>query len=286
MRHMFNNVRRRSDAGFTLIELMVALIGMSVLATMVFYSLGDLYTDNISSLGKTTQSTSTLGVLQSIENDLASTSGWTTSLAVPVPLGPTNNTVNPETWNFCGTNGASDCNSSPNRVLIAYTNATDKAPTDATRLPVFANTAGNCDPNSPINTVKVAQIYFVAPDLTVANQNDLYRRTVVNPANDTICNGVTPYQKNSCAPSVMSQAGCKDSGGTAHQDAVLLTNVSAFNVDYYTAASDTSAIANEYSASQGTITGSKTIVVSVTSQVRINGTMTPNSANIRITRSY
>lgn len=262
-------------------ELLLAITVLSILTPVVLLSLGDLYRSNISTLNRSAQNTDTVSVLRSIQNELQSITGLDTALPVAIPLGPTNSTTTSETWSYCGINGTSDCAASANRVLIAYTNATDKAYTDKTRLPVFSN-ANGCNPANPTSIIQVAQIYFVAPDANKPSQNDLYRRTVVNPTGATTCNGTVPYQTNTCATSVLSNAGCKDSSGNTHSDAVLLTNIQSFNVDYYASASDSAAIDSEYSADPSTIKGAQTIIITVTTTALINGTSTPNTATIRI----
>lgn len=283
MRYMFNKYRHRNESGFTIVELVVVMTVLAILSPILFVTMDDLYTSNTSSLALTTQDTDMKTMLRTMDSDLSSATGWDTSLAVVKPLGPTNSTTTSETWSYCGTGGTTNCSQSANRVLIAYVNATDKSSTDTTRLPVFASTGGSCDTSlSNIGIVKVAQIYYVAADAS-GSYNDLYRRTVVNPEGDTYCNGATPYQHNTCATSVSTNANCKDSSGTSHTDAVLLTNVTSFTVDYY-ATPNSSAISNPYTTSPSSITSSQSIDVTVTTQVRINGNLNSNTSDIRITR--
>ncbi len=284
MQHLSNSIRTRSQTGMTVVELLIVVTVLAILMPIVVFTLGDLYSDNIGSISKTKQDTDTRSVLRAIEDELKTASSWATSLAVSVPLGPTNNTTTPETWSFCGRNGVSDCSSSVNRVLIASTITTDKVYTDTTRLPIFANVGGICDTTNLSAIIKTAQIYFVAPDTTNPSKSNLYRRTVLNPQGATLCSGTTPYQATTCASAVISQTGCQDSSGATHTDAILLTDVTSFNVDYYSSPGDSTAIGNEYTASAATIAAAPTIKITVTTQTRINGTLTPNTADIRITR--
>ncbi|HUO61910.1 MAG TPA: prepilin-type N-terminal cleavage/methylation domain-containing protein [Candidatus Bathyarchaeia archaeon] len=278
---MFNRIRRPAETGFTIVELLIGITVLTVLMPVVLLTLSDLLRSATGALGLNVQDTDTKSVLRSINLELAGVYTWNTSLAVATPLGPTNNTSTPETWSYCGINGTSDCSVSTNRVLIAYQNATNKAPTDTTRQPVFANTAGSCDTSQPINIVHYANIYFVAPDTTDPSYNDLYRRTVVNPDGYTVCGGVVPYQTNTCARSVLSNAGCKDASNVSHADAILLTHVISFNVDYYPTPNGT-AIANPYTALPGSITSAQAIKISVTTQALINGSLRSNTADVRI----
>jgi len=283
MRYIFNNYQRRNENGFTIVEMVVVMTVLAILAPLLFVIMNDLYTSNTTSLGLNTQDTNVKTVLRSIDSDLSNATGWDTTLAVDRPLGPKNSTTTSETWSYCGTGGTINCIQSVNRVLIAYINATDKSAADNSRLPVFANTGGSCDTSlSNIDIVKVAYIYFVAADPS-GNYNDLYRRTIVNPEKDVFCNGATPYQVTTCALSVRTNANCKDLSGKSHTDAVLLTNVTSFNVDYY-ATPNGSAISDPYKASAGSITSSQSIGVTVTSQVRIDGKLSTNTSDIRITR--
>jgi prepilin-type N-terminal cleavage/methylation domain-containing protein len=269
--------------GFTVVELAIVITVFSILSSLVIFTLGDFYESNTSSVSKSVQSTNTRSVLRAIEDDLVSTTGWATTLPVVRPLGPTNDLVNLETWSYCGTGGTSNCTQSVNRVLIAYTTATDKAPSDSTRLPVFANTMGSCTPDGTLNTIKVASIYFVALDTSTSKYN-LYRRTVVNPASGTICNGVVPYQNTTCATSVSSQPVCKDASNNSHTDAVLLTNIQSFTVDYYTQPNDTSPVTNEYTAPAASITNATTIKITVGTQSTVNGQQTTVNADLRVVR--
>ena len=276
------NKTTRLSRGFTIVELMIIISVMTILLGLVMSSLYSYYTSNTTSLKKSTQDTDTRKVLRTIESELTNTSGWITSLAVARPLGPTNSTSTNETWSFCGTGGTANCTQSVNRVLIAYTNATDKAASDSTRLPVFGMTSGVCDYSK---TIQVAQIYFVAADTSDPTRNNLYRRTVVNPDSSPRCNNVVPFQKTTCAVAVASQAGCLDSGGLSHIDAILLRGIKSFDVDYYAVSNDTSPITNQYSASASTIASSTTVKLSITTEVRLDGSPTTKTTDIRISRS-
>jgi prepilin-type N-terminal cleavage/methylation domain-containing protein len=268
--------------GFTIIELIVAMTVMTILSGVVFVALDGLYSGNVGTSAQSTLDTDTLSVLRSIEKELTDASGWTTSLPVSIPLGPTNNTITAETWSYCGTGGVANCTQSVNRVLIASTPATDKADSDSTRLPIFANTSGSCNTAGTINTVQAVRIYFVAPDHTDATKNDLYRRTILNPTGATICGSTNPYQTTTCAPSVSNYAACKDTSGVSHTDAILATNISSFSVDYYTNANDSSPISSEYTTTASTINSSQAVRLTLGTNVFVNGATTTDTASIVI----
>lgn len=281
-----NNIRKRAMAGITIVELIVVITVAGLLTGIVFGPLNDLYSSNVTTASRSAQDTYTRGVLRSIENELADAGGWTTSLSPPLGLGPLNNLLSLESWSYCGVSGILSCSSSTtNRVLITYTNATDKVSTDPTRLPIFDGTAGVCNTASTIVPIKAYRVYFVGPDATDASKNDLYRRTIVNPLGDVLCNGAIPIQKTTCAVALLSNLLCKDSSGASHADAVLLRDIKSFNVDYYPTP-NSAAIANPYTAPASAIASAQAIRITVTTQWKAEGKTTTDTSDILISKLY
>lgn len=283
-----SNKIKKITSGFTIVELIVVITVMGILLVLVMDILTDLYSSNAITLGRSVQDTDTRSVLRSIESDLSDATSWTTNLAPQVqPLGPTVTPSDP--WVYCGNAGNSACsNPNANRVLIAYTYATDKAPSDPSRLPVFAQTAGNCDAGSA-SPMLVANIYFVAQDPQNSAKSNLYRRTIYNPGNSTPCSA-THYQKTTCKAA--------DAGNVAYAsicqgvDATLLQDITSMKVDYYTSSSDTSPIANQYSGYPSDtnlttlISQAKTVKITVKTNRVINGIKQEQNADIRISRPF
>ncbi len=266
-------VTLNKQQGFTISELIVVIVVMGILSTLVLISLGDFYYANIKTTAQTTQDTETRGVLRRIETTVTDAQGFVASVNVAAPLGPGNNTTD-LTWSYKGTGADS-------RVFIATTIATDKAPTDDTRLPAFQNPGSGCSIDTGV-TIPVMNIYFVAADPAKPTQKNLYRRTVVMPTS-TVCS--TPYQKNTCTSSARAAypTVCQAT------DSLLLTNVTNFTVDYYTSSNDTAPIADQYSATEdksGLIAAAKAARLSVSTTQKINGKDTTSVADIRVSRPY
>ncbi len=267
MRHFFN--RPKNNSGFTIPEVIIAVAVVAILTPVVIFSLGDYYQDNVTSLASTTQDTDTRTVLSVIASDLRATTGFRASLGVAsvTPLGSNSNATGNSNWSYCGISttsttcdGVTTNNYSTNRVLIAYTYATDGPSDNDQRMPIFINSGGSFD-LSTATPATVAYVYYVAPDSTNASQNNLYRRTIVDvdastnafrniaaatglwscsTSNPTYAGCVTPYQKTSCAASTKATY----PSVCANTDAVLLYNIQSFWVDYYDATNQ--AIANYY----------------------------------------
>lgn len=269
--------------GFTIVELVVVMAVAALLTGVVLGTLGDFFTDNIRTSATTTQDTDTRSVLRTIENDLASTSGFSRDLAVSAsPLGVKNDTT---AWSYTG----NDTTTPSNRVLIAGVYATDKASTDDSRMPIFTDTGNGCAyANAAV--VQNAYIYFAAPDPdpskkssidSTKRQYNLYRRTIVNTTGGTLCQ--TPYQRQTCSAAVVAA----NSGICKAGDALLLSDIGTFAVDYYTSPNDKDPIATQYStATAADIASMKSIKLSITTGRLINGKITQNTAAIRISLAY
>ena len=271
MRRMSNN-----QQGFTIPEVITVMVVLAILSAIVLSALGNLYYDNIQTTAQTTQDTETRGVLRTLEKTVTSAGAFSASVTVPAPMGPGNNTTN-LTWSYKG----NDTTNPDNRVFIASAIATDKSPTDETRLPVFQNTGAGCTIDKGVPVV-VQNIYFVAPDYSSATTMNLYRRTAVMPT-ASLCG--TTFQKNTCLASVVAAnpSVCQSA------DALLLRNVTGFAVDYYASPNDTAPIADQYSTSvdkSADIAAAKTAKLTVTTKQKVNGKDMTSIAELRVSRSY
>ena len=202
----------RSNNGFTIVEVIVAITVMTVLSGLLFKPLSDLLTSNIVSSTQVTQDSDTRSSLRQIAGDLTYSTGFVDSIATPpTPTGPDNGTAN---WTYAAPTSNSTNNVDANtQILMARLYATDQASDSESRMPVGA--AGYCDLTQQV-FVQNTYIYFV-------KSGTLYRRTMTNnPNSGTPCSSMA--QKQSC--NNLSNPVCESS------DAVLLKNVTSFLVEY------------------------------------------------------
>ena len=267
-------VSSTKSAGFTIVELIVSITISTILTGVVLFSLGNYYQRNISSVKNTTQDTDTRSILRSISNELLNSANFVSDLSVGAtqPLGSNNATA---AWTYKG----SDTVRPNNRVLIANVYATDKPRDDATRMVAFTDTGSGCTPATS-TPVKNALIYFVALD-SRTNLYNLYRRTITNITGGTLCGTIA--QKQTCAAQMVATypSVCQAT------DAVIMSNVSSFTVDYYTSSNDSVPLATQYTTATATdIMNAKSVRITAVTNRLVDGVDTPNSASIRISRPY
>lgn len=249
--------------GFTIVELIMVITVMGILISIVFGIMFDFYQSNVGSLKIATQVDDTSYALHTIENDLMLATGYQAKVTpVTSPQGSDNATAE---WNFKGT-GTTD------RVLIAQSYATTGSPTDNNRELVKSNGGtGGCGSSSNTSYVKNTIIYFV-------RAQTLYRRTIVGP------NGCSPgpFQKQTCASANVSTSPCQSS------DAKLLTDVTSFIPQYFTATTDSTPVDvyNEPSdaVASGQVAASKAITVNIQTSRSVNGIMNTYQNTIRINK--
>lgn len=289
MRLLYNSLKDRRDAGFTIVELLIITMVMALLTPIVLGSLYSFYTDNTTSIKQSTQDTDTRSVLRSIATELANATGFGAIQTVAgSPLGSGNGATDGSQWSYCGGSGGATCTQPVNRVLIAYTTTTDGPRDSSTRFPVYINDASACN-ISTAPAARNAQIYFVAADRNNPAQNNLYRRTLVNIGGGSLCSCtltnpnptgcVTPHQKQSCA----STSVASNPSRCLSSDALLLRSVSVLNIDYYNASS---LIASQYTSDIGAIATQIANATSVKISVEKNetGTNRKSTADIRVVR--
>ncbi len=246
----------KQNSGITLVELMVVISLIGILLFLGLDMLGDYYFDNTRSLGMAVQEGDTKSSLSTLESDVSTAERFlvansTTDPAASVP------------WTHTGNNSAAP----QNRVLILSTYATTiPALTDGANSRQLVYSGASCD-----QPIKNNLVYFV-------KNGNLYRRTIKNTT--TPCAGLTVGQKQSCGAS-QTGAYCQAS------DALMVTGVSTFNVEYYASSSATTPISNQYGSGAQTAiesTSTKTVKITLTTEQPISGHNSPMSTNIRSTR--
>lgn len=266
--------------GFTVVELVVAIVVLGLMTTVILSSLGGVYTDSITSFGRTVQDTDTQTSLRMVEQELSGFAEFKASVLTTAPLGQANGT----SWSYLGQGTNPD-----HRVLIVGVNAATESvasDTDNNRLPVFLVPGhGDCTNIASLAPARVTYVYFVAQASGVSavggTKYNLYRRTILPPAATTYCNGAQPWQKQTCA------VGASDPSALCEGvDALLLEDVATFKVDYYTTSNNTTADVSSSDTIDRSVMveGASSAVMSVTTNRRLQGDVVLSTATIRITR--
>lgn len=243
MRHSLTN----KLAGFTVVELVVTIAISGILMTLIFTPLNELYNDNTKGLKSVIKVADTKGVLRNIEHSLALSYGFYSTSPLADPFG----TV----WSWTGSSATS-------RVLITGNYATDiEKKVDTANARVLVKDATCSTPLLNYN------IYFVSG-------GTLYRRTLKNPA--PTCGGIPIAQPQSCPIGFINPV-------CTTRDAVLLTNVTNFTIDYYAEADDPVVMANQYTVNT-VPSASKAIVVTLTANTGTSTNDISTTSKIRVAR--
>lgn len=246
----------KSQRGFTIVELLVVLSVLGILIGLVMVTLANFYLSNLKTLNQTIQSSDTRSALGTIEKNLSLTSGFLASIgSLADPYGPSTGIA---TWTFRGDNPVSSAPVTKPTILIAQAYATSTS-----------NTLVYYPCGETLNPVKNTLIYYV-------KNKTLYRRTIT-PANT--CAATPIAQKPTCSSSGVG-SGFPSCLGS---DAVLLTDVSTFKIDYYDKAID-SAPLNTYSQTDPAIQDTDSIRVTIETERTINGTVNKYTSSIRINK--
>jgi len=205
--------------GLTIVELTIVLILMGILLPILFTFLVNTYKD-VFYLDYQVQSTSrTKLALSFIEDNVRISSKFLSSMPTVFTdaYGPHDTgSSGAQAWSYKG-------DSATSRVLISESYATNARAFNASRQPIYINTPEfNC----------TTQMYY-QPQLTYISlyflkNNVLYRRVLID-TTTALCAGNTQQQKRSCPPYITSG---RDASCQAN-DEVLMTNVTAFTVQYY-----------------------------------------------------
>lgn len=250
MRHISTDyLRRHRQYGFTIVELIVVITISGLLAALLFGPLDDVYVSNSRSIKNVIKVADTHGAIRSVEHLLSISTGFYNTLA-----------------DHTGTNWDWRGNGSTNRVLITSNYATypDESQ-DPTGIRTLLYPCGVTTPLINYN------IYFVSG-------GTLYRRTMLSTI--TPCSG-SNGQHQTCA--TISGPTCPSS------DAILLTDVSSFTVDYYANSQDTTPLNDlgtghtQYTDNTAPL-NARSVVVTVTSKSGPGSIDTTSTSSIRVTR--
>lgn len=245
---------RTHRQGFTLVEILVVVpIVILVVAVLVGF-LVTLTGDALVSRERAESAYTTQDALNQIEQDIRLAWDFRETMTPPSPQG-----INNATGSF---------NNTASQLLLVQ-HATSNRPTSSDRkLIYYANSPNTCSENYEFNdTLETWVIYFL-------DGSDLRRRTVVNPSGSLCLSGSeTVWQKNSCKVSTYSYARCEAS------DQIVATDVSQFNIKYYTRAKDTS------EASKPWYTPPTTATVELRVSKSVAGSLIAHEGTVRASRT-
>ncbi|HCH34895.1 TPA: hypothetical protein DEW05_05220 [Candidatus Saccharibacteria bacterium] len=245
------------NKGFTLPELMVVIAIGSLVIASILGLIVNLARVGSSSIDAARQVKDTQSAMRLIQADLRLTQKFLMqpSIADSPPGGGS--------WNFRGTG-------STNRALLLQTAATTANSVDANRTLVYKQTGG-----CPIGTTPAYNnvIYFV-------RSSTLYRRIVVEPpVANLYCPGQTNAQIRTCT-TPGTPANCQ------LQDVVVATDITGFNILYYTNPGDNTPSATIYDSgtAQAVLDTHTTAKILLTSSKDIDGQSNEFTAQARLSR--
>jgi prepilin-type N-terminal cleavage/methylation domain-containing protein len=242
--------KKHTVLGFTIPELMVVIVVSGLLMSVLFGPLNELYTDNNRNLKNVVKIADTRGALRNIEHSISLSASFYNANQVTDPTGTA--------WAWTGYPTANPSA----RVLITGNYATtidESTDTSNNRQLVYESTC-----NTPLINNNV---YFVS-------NGNLYRRTIKNTA--ASCVGQSIGQKQTCA-SGYTNPNCQAT------DALILTNVTNFSIDYMAQADDSTAIANQYT--NATVpAAAKAVVITLTAISGTGGNDTTTTSTLRVAR--
>lgn len=235
-----------SAKGFTLPEVIVTLFISSILMTLLFTTLDDLYRSNTSGVRNTIQTADTRAALRKIAEDVTvATNFYATNTTDPVgPIPATgagidwirNTAPSPDryySYEGFGNSGGSSAPNGDNRILILGVYALDKLASE------------DFDGSDPLNP-PTRQVVLGADCLTpienniiyflkiVSGKKNLYKRTVQDKTTPKCASQVTsPTKPFQTCPTDYTNAVCNDPGGNTHRDALVIKNVEKFSINYY-----------------------------------------------------
>lgn len=258
--------RRISEAGFTLVEMAIVVPILILIALSLFEALFTVVQTSTQERVEMNLAYEKNVAMNEIESDIriaplfvpqldTNTAGQDANEGISNPLGTGN------TWYYAG--GGQD-----KRVLILREYSTTVNPLIAGREPVFVGSGAACsDPSVATNTIQTYNtIYFVQ------NQT-LYRRRVVDPlTKDPVCGNVQ-YQRTSCPT---ASASCP-------ADEIIASNVTAFNVTYYSSGDPTATPLDVYTGpSPSLLASARSAQIDITQTRPAGGTNITSSISLRI----
>lgn len=236
----------KNASGLTLVEIVVTLGILSILIGLIG-PLFDLYLSNLSTLAQTTQSGDLQAASRSMENSLNLAHKFSYSTEpVASPLGANNNTA---PW--LSTGSSADTN-----VFVAKYYALDTPSRTATERNLL-----KCNGALVENML----VFFV-------KDSTLYRRTIAGS-----CSTPNPALRSTCTAGFVG-------GACASTDAVLLRNVNKLKFNYFDLPNSTTPITITPGTEEAVISSSKTITVTLGTQVQINGKMNVIETTFRLSK--
>lgn len=251
-------MRRTYISGFTVVEVLVYIVMLSLLSSLLYRSIVTMYGASTYTLHRATQVQNTQDSMSRIEQDIVTASRFAAS---PLAADPA---LTVGSWAASVT--------SDNDTLIIEKPATTTL--DDTRTLVYLpSLATGCDAATLSGNPHLSynHIYFI-------RDNTLWRRTVVPPATlSPRCPGYAPIQKQSCAPA-QTAVFCEA------RDARIVDDVKSFNVEYYTNSNDASPV--DVSTDSALIDETiSTVKVTVVTTKNIDGEFRDSTAFIRSSRA-
>ena len=206
-------------SGFTLVELMTAIVVSTITLSIFYVALFDTFKDTATT-NKIVQATTDIKRAFSILSvDTVLTANFRKNVPTQYPdsYGPHRmGTSGSEAWLYNG-------DSADSRVLILENFSTTQNAGGSNRRPVYINSSSY---NCTTNLTRQPKLTYIA--IFFVYQQTLYKRTLTDNS-QTLCPGQTQYQQRTCPPDLSGSwpAGC------LARDEILATNVSKFQVAYY-----------------------------------------------------
>jgi Tfp pilus assembly protein PilW len=252
--------RQDKEAGFSLVEVAIALVLTALVVLTMFQFISDSYTANNSADVQATAANDVQTALNKIEDDINLSSGFDTTISAPFadPFGPDDAGAS---WTHFGS-------SATTRALIIKGYATTTNIKNINKVPVYVNSYGcttDIINSNPLLADRI--IYFI-------RNGNLYRRTLTD-TTKTLCN--TQYQKQTC-PSGMTHATCLG------KDVLVIENVTNFSISYYTTASGTTAMSAYTTSPVPDLTTAKTAEFTIAVTRTASGKPYTYQSSIRATK--
>lgn len=271
MREMRSFMQRTSTKGFTVPELLVAIVVSIIVIIGIMVVLVGLTQTGTSNIAATNQLREAQSAMSTIKQDLI----YSTSFLIQPTIVDDDITASPTgTWSHTG--GGEN-----KRTLILQQIATTKPYQDATKSLIYLESGGCPVGHAPVYT----NIIYYLKDST------LYRRSLVPTAvaGDPYCNGVTTLAQTQTCTAPGTPVDCTE------KDVVIAEKVTSFNVDYYTNPADANPAVNGTSVpvaydtaspiEQSTMSNFASIRIRLVTQANIDGKIKEHTSSQRLMRA-
>lgn len=275
-------MNQNRQSGFTLIEMLViapiVILAIGAFVTVIISMTGEV----LSSRGSNTLAYNIQDAVSRIEQDVKQSTSFLSTNNITLTASQAQG-YNNDATNFTNISGASGTS------LILSSVVTNGSPTDpSTGVVYLSNQPNTCASANVKNNKPMLMniVYFVKPD--ASGISSLWRRTIM-PSNYLSAGCSTPYQQPSCFPSYMdttpSPTLCKT------KDVLLVQGVApgGLNLEYFSAASATTAntvasTSTDPSARGAALITTPTVSVSISASQSVGGRTIERSATLRATR--